>query len=101
MATTQKVTAVLRKAGGTFAQEHKSGMIRGWSDWSEGYKVRKHSAGKVRVSYEVGWQRSGPTTVQHSAKKLDEARDALLGAGLRVEIGRAAVGGFFWLIVSD
>lgn len=71
MATTQKVVAVLRKAGLPIAKYEASRTIRGWGEWTPGCRVRK--VGNV---IRVDLARAAHESV---------ARDALRAAGLTVD----------------
>lgn len=70
MATTQKVVAVLRKAGLPIAKYEASHMIRGWGDWTPGYQVRKYGDA-IRVNHD-------------KPSALQKAHDALRAAGLTI-----------------
>lgn len=95
MATTTKVITVIART----VSADTSPMARKWPRSS--YKTRKWDAGRVRVMFELGGVgETKPPDTQWAAKKLDDARDALLAAGFRVEIGQGAFD-TFWLIVGD
>jgi hypothetical protein len=72
--TTQKVTGILRKAGCSFSQYHASKMVRGWGNFSDGYKVSQ-AGNVVRVDYH-----GGP-----AMERLEAATRILRAAGLDVE----------------
>lgn len=41
--TSQKLYAILRKAGHGAAKWSTSGMVRGWGEWSPGVKIERNS----------------------------------------------------------
>lgn len=91
MATTQKVTAVLRKAGVTFSKFHRSGMVRGWGTTSRGYSTSRSYDDKelIIVEYELGSDSSRRLNqaerLQRSAEAIGKVVDTLRNAGLTVE----------------
>lgn len=58
--TPQKVRAVLRKSPGIRAAKwHRSGQIRGWGSWDDGYKVAQtptYPKMELRVSHILSWR---------------------------------------------
>jgi len=49
--TTQRLYAILRKAGFTAAKWEASGQVRGWGDWSPGVKCQQRQG--LTVTYKV------------------------------------------------
>lgn len=84
MATTQKVVAVLRKAGGEISKYHRSGMIRGWGESTRGYEVRRYGDGPVRVTHTEGSTGRRTETPERRDAALSKAAEALRAAGLDV-----------------
>lgn len=79
VATPQKVRAVLKKAGHTAAVAHKSGQIRGWKNWTRGYRVSGYGD-EVRVEYKGGNYGTDAKREQDMARYAD----TLLSAGFDV-----------------
>ena len=84
MVTRQKISAILRKAGLTAAKYNKSGMVRGWGDWREGYKV--HSNNGIWISHEQSRIRSSPRTQTYKLEKLAQYKEILQVAGIESKI---------------
>jgi hypothetical protein len=72
--STAKVRAVLKKAGLIAAKYHRSGMVKGWGDWSPGYKVEYDDYGRVTVRYQPGrWYDGGTTEYASYFEALSKA----------------------------
>jgi hypothetical protein len=81
--STQKIVAVLRKAGMPIARYHTSSMVRGWSSLSQsGYRVRKLTDLIIRISYDT----RGNFSESATAAKLNAAKDVLSAAGISSEV---------------
>lgn len=56
--TSQKLYAILRKAGYRAAKWETSGMVRGWGEYSTGPRVyARDNSGSLYVTYESGHRR--------------------------------------------
>ena len=87
MITRQKVSAVLRKAGLTVAKYNRSGMVRGWGDWSEGYRVSYNAHDNILfVRHEQSYIRSTERTQVYKLGKLAQYKEILQAAGIKSEI---------------
>lgn len=85
MVTHQKVGSVLRRAGFTRTRPLKAGII-GLYDYTEGYKIRAHPDGSVRVEHELpvtGIRR--PNADQRRQQALAKYAEALTAAGVTCE----------------
>lgn len=78
--TTQKVCAVLRKAGIPVAVWNRSGMVRGWGSWSSGVRAQYDDFGRIGIGYELNhWSKA---TTHDVEKRLDQAVEAMAKAGI-------------------
>jgi hypothetical protein len=75
--TAAKVRAVLRKAGHRACQRHTT-MVRGWYDYSPGFRVVERGDGRVIVAHQG--ERYDVAAVIAAA--LTAYRDALAAAGI-------------------
>jgi hypothetical protein len=78
--TTQKVSAVLRKAGYTAAQRHTT-RVRGWYHWTPGFVVRRCGEAGVRVEHH---NRDHERDPEGTAAALAGYKESLLAVGMRV-----------------
>jgi hypothetical protein len=83
MITTQKVVAILRKAGCQFSKYEASGMVRGWGSSSEGYEVRKWGEGRIRIDYRHG-SYARNTSEEVTKQRLVKVAEILSAVGLDV-----------------
>lgn len=75
--STQKIVAVLRKAGLDIATYSRSQMVRGWTSLStSGYRVRKYEDG-IRISFET----ERALNFERTMARLVEAQKAIGAAG--------------------
>jgi hypothetical protein len=82
--TKRTIQNILRKAGHTKSEYHRSGMVRGWGEWTEGYKVEE-SDGQFRVSYNVDrfWARREPErATDDQRRRAEEYQRTLEKAGV-------------------
>jgi ABC-type transport system substrate-binding protein len=89
MITKQKVQAVLRKAGYDKATWERSGMIRGWGEWSEGYEVKQRE-NKITVQHVMPRFGRGDTGARMRGC-LEEYKQALEKAGINVVLETSAM----------
>lgn len=82
--STQKIVAILRKAGFDAAKWQASSMIRGWGDWSFGYKV--HSNNGIYISHKQPHRMAQESAKVDIEKHLVEYQAALDNAGIVSEI---------------
>jgi len=69
--TRQKIYAVLRKAGYKNAKWHKSGQIRGWGSWTEGYTFKNETGIYIYLTYLAGSSISARRKSQEELKQLN------------------------------
>jgi hypothetical protein len=88
--TTQRVVAILRKAGHSIGKWLASGQIRGWGDYSAGALVKWDDFGRIHVHHVVGhWSKLNPAQLD---QKTGEYAATLTAAGIPVaRIGPDAV----------
>lgn len=88
--TTQKVHALLRKAGQSISKWHRSGQIRGWGHWSSGAAVEYDDFGVIHVNHVMGnW---GKMTDAQIADRAQAYAKPLQEAGITVHFNEAKTG---------
>ena len=87
--TQRGISAVLRKAGFERSVSSPS-RIRGWQEWTEGYKVTNSSDTTVEVEYRPSSFRARYTTDEQIKRMLDRYREAVAAAGYMVTDRAAA-----------
>lgn len=81
--TPQGISALLRKAG--FERSvSQSTRIRGWREYSAGFKVARHGDGTVEVEYRPSSFRARDTSDEQIKEMLDRYRKAIEEAGYQV-----------------
>ena len=76
--TRQKIQSALRKAGYSRSEFHRSGMVRGWGEWSAGTEVKTHNDTLI-VSYNFGVRNA---TEGQRIKQLQALQNVLLAADI-------------------
>jgi hypothetical protein len=77
--TASGVSAALRKAGFERSETHTT-RVKGWHDYTEGYRVRSWGDGEVRVEYVTGSRLSAGSDV---IRRRRDARFAAYAEALR------------------
>ena len=95
--TPQSISALLRKAG--FERSvSKPTRIKGWREWSDGYKVTRRGNCHVQVEYQPSSFRARETPTEQIKAQLGKYREAIQAGGFDVEDGESVLRVF--LIVS-
>jgi len=95
--TPQGISALLRKAG--FDRSVSSSTrIRGWREWTEGFKVSRYDAGRVQVEYRPSSFRARETSDEQIKAMLDRYSEPVEAAGFQVKDD--GTGLRMWLMVS-
>jgi len=85
------ISRVLKKAGFERSVSSPS-RIRGWREWTEGYKVTKFSDTKVEIEYLPSSFRVRNTSDEQIRQMLDRYRAVVVAAGYAVTNRAAAMG---------
>ena len=80
--SSQKLYAILRKAGFRAAKYNRSQMIKGWGNWSSGVQVVKDDRDRWEVSYNFGSSPRDSIEPSRRAARLQEVQQALVAAGV-------------------
>lgn len=83
--TAQGVSAALRRAGFERSETHAT-RIKGWHNYSEGYRVRNWGEGEIRVEHETGSRTAADASaVRRREAKFAEYAEALRAKGWNVQ----------------
>jgi hypothetical protein len=94
----QKVSAAMRKAGLKAAVYNRSGMVRGWGDWSSGVRVVDAGERGVQVYFQRGrWANGGAEIIERDDAKI---RGALTAAGLEFSEAAGYPGGMTFTVTG-
>jgi hypothetical protein len=88
--TVRKIGILLTKAGFERSKPAPS-QIRGFGEWSEGFKLANYSPGQVEVEHRVSSLRARNTTTAQYQEHLSKYRKVIEDAGYVVREGSSLV----------